>query len=74
MQARAYLEKFVWCRASHPLGLGRVGIRLESLEVSLKMTLDEEVVKQEHIVQEVVQRAREIPGTLQQSLRATHGN
>ena len=56
--------------------MGRLGIRLESLEVSLKMTLDEEVVKQEHIVQEVVQvqRAREIPGTLQQSLRATHGN
>ena len=51
---------------SHPLVLGRLGIRLETLVVSLKMALDEEVVQ--------LQRAREIPGTLQQSFRASHGN
>ena len=83
---------------SHPLVLGRLGIRLETLkvslkvtfdgptgsrdgddgdgddddyydddlEVSLKMTFDEEVVQ--------LQRARDIPGTLQQSFRATHGS
>ena len=52
-------------------------MRLESQEVHLKMKFEEEEghAKEEEEEEEVqLQRAREIPGTLQQRFRATHGN
>ena len=48
-------------------------MRLESLEVHLTKKFEEVHGKEEE--EEVqLQRARDIPGTLQQSFRATHGN
>ena len=50
-------------------------MRLESQEVHLKMKFEEEEVHATEEEEEVqLHRAREIPGTLQQRFRATHGN